>query len=395
MDISRLSFFSGSQPIKVSREALFKSKKVDVVSTEQTSGQQKEEKPGSGQPSLLSRIKNLTPTMTTQSSSRSDQFEKSQEWVGDSTGHPTSSLPEHEVRPVRQGSFFRREFNTKCQELLERSGIYPPNQSVYAFSADIANPKVPMNQCVETEKETSQVASATFKVKKKTKGVFGGLGNRVKIVRFKDDPIADRWFAMRRPRPLMALAFQQAPRHVESEEDVKLYRHTLDISLEIGPHPNFMQVQGLIIKERKEGKCSRPYLISEHIEGQILRKMENLNSQEAANYAEQLKVALLHLFDKKIEPRDTNLGNFMITTDHVLKLIDFEAWQIQPALKGSELAQKQLNIFKTVFSHLAKASDNPKAQAFLQYLNSIDPATIDTREKLASLMDQAISQLRS
>ena len=78
----------------------------------------------------------------------------------------------------------------------------------------------------------------------------------------------------------------------------------------------------------------------------------------------QLKKALTHLYSLKILPVDANSGNFLITKDCTLKLIDFDAWE------DDVHAQKELgdglykiacsftrNLFKDPFMNLPVRSN--------------------------------------
>lgn len=199
------------------------------------------------------------------------------------------------------------------------------------IAADVNDPTVPFRNMLELSETISSVSKKSLLMVKKPEF---GLSGKVKFVRFKNDPVQDRWFAIKRPFSLTSRIFQGGN---NIQAALKYYNNNLEMALKIGNHPNFMQVHGVVVKE-KTGKKAKPYLILEYIDGTRLKDLPNLPMDKRILLLSQLKNALTHLFELSILPMDTNQGNFLITKNNELKLIDFDAWQNQPAA-SEKLAQ--------------------------------------------------------
>lgn len=87
-------------------------------------------------------------------------------------------------------------------------------------------------------------------------------------------------------------------------------------------HPNLARVLDLYTAN---GAC---YVIEEYISGetlaQKLERAEHIEEHQVLDYMEQLCSVLSYLHSHKIIHRDITPGNILISTDSVLKLIDFD-----------------------------------------------------------------------
>lgn len=168
-----------------------------------------------------------------------------------------------------------------------------------------------------------------------------GLSGKVKFLHFQNDPDSDRWFAIKRPITFIQKIFQTGN---NISTYVEYYRKNFEISKKVGDHPNFMKVHGITVKKVKNGTRVKPYMILEYIQGRTLNEIEDLDDREKAYLFKQLKSALIHLYRLKILPMDANYGNFLITDDLTLKLIDFDAWQEGDAVSSEDLGMGLLHI---------------------------------------------------
>lgn len=193
---------------------------------------------------------------------------------------------------------------------------------IYSIAPELIDPNIPLRSSLELTEAANSISKKALKT---VRNAEVGLSGKVKFVRFKNDHVLDRWFAIKRPMSL----FQKI---LKSDNNIKTalkyYENNLNMALKIGNHPNFMQVRGIVVKE-KNGKVAKPYLILEYIDGIRLRDIKNLSLKDKLEILSQLKNALAHLFELGILPIDANQGNFLITKNNVLKLIDFDAWKYE------------------------------------------------------------------
>lgn len=194
---------------------------------------------------------------------------------------------------------------------------------------EIADPKIPLKTSYNLE-ETQKAPPAKR-----------GMSGRVKFVRLKNDPIPGRLFAIKRPTRSVAEMIGASTSEKRNKVALKAYENNVKIAKIIGDHDNFMKVHGIVIKDIKKGKESKPFLILEHIEATTLRDLPQLTSAQKVNLLNQLKVAFTHMYERNIFPVDLNFGNFLVTKDHQLKLIDYDHWEsgsgISPERLGGEL----------------------------------------------------------
>ncbi|MBA2369346.1 MAG: protein kinase family protein [Candidatus Protochlamydia sp.] len=240
------------------------------------------------------------------------------------------------------------------KEYLKQVNVSADNDDIYSIAPELIDPTIPLRSSLELVEDIESISKKNLKVLKKAEV---GLSGKVKFVRFKNDNISDRWFAIKRPMSIFQKIFKSGN---NIRASLKYYENNLNMALKIGNHSNFMKVRGIVVKE-KSGKEAKPYLILEYIEGVRLRDIKYLSLTDNMHVLSQLKNALTHLFELGILPIDANHGNFLITKDNVLKIIDFDAWKYESAF-SEHLAYGLYDIACSVAKKLTgKDNFNPSA----------------------------------
>lgn len=266
------------------------------------------------------------------------------------------------------------ELNKRLQE--EFSAIFPPDQNVYAFAPELSEIDIPIRKCLDVQDYASLLhGKPPFRMAKKTRC---GLSGKVKFLHFQNDPDSDRWFAIKRPITFIRKIFQTGQ---DISAYIEYYRKNFEISKKVGDHPNFMKVHGITVKNVKNGTRVKPYMILEYIQGRTLHEIEDLDEREKAYLFKQLKSALIHLYRLKILPMDANYGNFLVTDDLTLKLIDFDAWQEKDADSSKDLGVGLLYIAERFAEKILKT----QGKAVLP-----SQETISSEEKLVECLDRIL-----
>lgn len=250
---------------------------------------------------------------------------------------------------------YYKKINQAYQQTIQK--IFDPINDIYTFAPEISDLKIPLR----TSLELIETTDSLFKKApiKTLKPAQCGLSGKVKFVHFKKDSIPDRWFAIKRPINIFDGIFNRR------STTLTYYENNLNIATKIGNHRNFMKVHGITLKEVKKGAKTKSYLILEYIEGIRLRDIQNLPFEKSLNLLNQLINAITHLFNLKILPVDANYGNFIITKNNDLKLIDFDAWKDIPD-NPEYLAEGLYKIACNVANKLADGFEfePPKFQSF-------------------------------
>ena len=189
------------------------------------------------------------------------------------------------------------------------------SSDIPSFEVNISNQKVPMRSLLVLEETVSGVLQSKKPLKMKMEAKNGRDG-KVKFVQFNKDP-NHQWFAIKRPRKLQ-----------DVENALKAYKNNLRMAEKLRDHPNFMKVHGYVVKERKG--VEKPYLILECLEGVDLQRcyLATIPLYKKKILINQLKSALLHLFDLRILPLDLGLWNIIVSREDLkLKIIDFDHWR--------------------------------------------------------------------
>jgi serine/threonine protein kinase len=166
-----------------------------------------------------------------------------------------------------------------------------------------------------------------------------GLSGKVIITHFKDDPVPDRLFAIKKPIKSFAEIIGAATSKTRNQVALSSYQHNIVVAKALGGHPNFMNVHGVIVKDKNQGE-SKPYLLLEYIDGTILRELRQITDEQKAQLLDQVDKAFSHLLENNIFPGDLNFGNIIITPNYELKLIDYDDWKIPSNMSPEVLKQK-------------------------------------------------------
>lgn len=204
------------------------------------------------------------------------------------------------------------EVSWKDRNLGYQSHLGKLNQTdIYNFDRKIIDPDVPLKESLKKKVDAVYGKCRLLEKKASEEGDYG----KVKFVQFEHDPDKSRWFAIK--RNLLGLSLSSHNGLINN----------LEIALKIGMHPNFMQVHGLVIKERR--RLPKMYAILEDIDGVLLRDLPELPYEKAHSIMLQVHHALRHLYEVGIHPVDFLPHNMMITPDGKLKILDFDFWQIK------------------------------------------------------------------
>ncbi len=300
------------------------------------------------------------------------------------TSHLVNSAVKEQKGDTQEAEIFRKQFNAECQKLRE-SLVSSDQVNLYSLCPSLADIKTPLRDCLELDR-TIQKISGKFAVKT-LREPQSGLSGRVKFVRFANDLVKERWFAIKCPKGLGNLFARLSGQEKKDDQAaMNYYRNNLEIALKIGNHPNFMQVHGVIVKEKKQGKSSKPYLIMEYIEGKNLNKLNEFSESEVLNLVAQLKNAFIRLYECKIIPGDANNGNFIVTPDHVIKMIDFDAWKHLPEASPQDIGQPLYDLFCLVVTTL---------QGRLNLILSKPTQSLQDKEVFAKELEMIFAQLSS
>jgi hypothetical protein len=256
----------------------------------------------------------------------------------------------HSTGPTVESALFCETINKRFRDQV--NGRFLLGDDIYAFAPELINPETPIRSSLETaEKVEAFFQKAPLKALKEPKR---GLSGKVKFLHFKNDPDPERWFAIKRPFSIFNTIFQSGN---PLQAALTKYENNLKIAAKIGNHPNFMKVHGIVVKKVKGGTKSKPYLVMEYIPGTILRDLGEVSKEEKIQLVAQLKNALFHLYNKKILPFDANHGNFLITPENELKLIDFDAWIDGSTISVETLAEGLYNIAGSFLKGLLQVKD--------------------------------------
>lgn len=115
---------------------------------------------------------------------------------------------------------------------------------------------------------------------------------------------------------------QEDPKEKKTKEAL----NELEISNQIGIHPNFVKFQGYYIKSYSNG-TQKHKIEMEKIQGKSITSMRSeyqyLTAEETDKLLTQIKDCSSHLLDKGIGWRDVNDGNIFITEEKNLKICDY------------------------------------------------------------------------
>lgn len=207
---------------------------------------------------------------------------------------------------------------------------FPPpatskNFNPFTFDPNVANSNIRLRESLKLK------GNKILELKPFEKGTVG----KVKFVQFAMDPDQGRWFAVKRPLDTKNFLYDR-------DHHIKLQKNCHKIAALLNDHPNFMKVFGHVLKKDKSGN-DKPYLIMEYITGQIINTEQSLSNEQKSKVLSQIKDAMLHLAKNKIDPRFSFFKpEFFLTQDYLLKLIDFDFWEITDSTKSDNDEQLQL-----------------------------------------------------
>lgn len=248
------------------------------------------------------------------------------------------------------------DMSWKDRNLCFRAQLAKLNPAdIYSFDSAIINPDIPLKESLKKKVDAVYGKCRLLEKKASEEGDNG----KVKFVQFEHDPVESRWFAIKRNFPCLSHTSQNG-----------LINH-LEIALKIGIHPNFMQVHGLVIKERH--RLPKMYAILEEIEGILLRDIKELSYEQAYSIMMQVHHALRHLYETGIYPVDLLPHNMMITPDGKVKFLDFDFWQIKA--KDQKLAKDLYAISLDIAEYLEVEYCSSSESWFLEEVPSIREIT--------------------
>ena len=191
-----------------------------------------------------------------------------------------------------------------------------------------------------------------------------GVNGRVRIVNFKEDPIPNRSFAIKRPKIQDEDVLNCYINYQQFDTYLNVYVNNYDVSLRLKDFSYFMKVHGIVIKIHKNRshkfnkKVVVPYLILSSIKGEVLQDVIwNCSLNKKIFYYFQVIEALLELYECRIKPIDLSTHNMMITNEDRLKLIDYDFWIVED-LKNVDLVKLCCQLFKVGFSTVLSFLEN-------------------------------------
>ncbi len=173
-------------------------------------------------------------------------------------------------------------------------------------------------------------------------------------------------------------------------------------------HRNLVRVYTLYIKQYPERLLYK--LLMEKVEGKSLKDIRSIQvsnpsekkitNEQLLDLTIQLKDCLLYLYQSKIIPVDTNLGNIMITHDNILKLLDFDYWRVET--NNTVRAKRITRTFFDIISSLIACSDfHPKVACSTFEQHSLSAFSLsssqeneDMKKNLTKNFDNFIKSIR-